>query len=100
MIGIDDHLLAVCRFFRLFKHALFEPLMIDGHTIAFPFEQLDGIASTVDENEHATPFDLCIHKLLHQATESIKALTKICRPLEPKILRGSVEMQYAQAIRS
>jgi hypothetical protein len=27
--------------------------MVDGQTVAFPFEELDGIASAIDENEHA-----------------------------------------------
>jgi hypothetical protein len=47
--------------------------VIDGQSITFPFEQLDGIASAAEENEHAAPFNLCIHKPIHEATESIEA---------------------------
>jgi hypothetical protein len=37
LIGIDDDLRAVCTLFRFLENALFETLVIDGQSVAFPF---------------------------------------------------------------
>ena len=67
--------------------------MIDGQTVAFPFEQFDGIATAVQENKNAAIGHIGAKMFFHQATEPIEALAKIGRAMVPKIFRRSVEVQ-------
>ena len=72
---------------------MFEPLMVDGQIVAFPFEPFEGIATAVHENKNAAIGHIGAKMFIHQATESIEVLTKIGWAMVPKIFRKSVEVQ-------
>jgi len=82
-IQLNNELLATCK--KIIKDTLEDSSYqnnYDGAKRKIASEMLDAIKQTIDEHEHYGYFETFFHALSFKATESGKALTKICQLLE------------------
>jgi hypothetical protein len=71
--------------FRDLKGPLFQSFVIEGKTIAFPLQEFNMGAWTVDEYKHIARRDVVVHAQQHQFAVSVKSFAHIRKALMEKM---------------